>query len=103
MLLGPRQRDLLAQMGGLRSALVVADALALSLIRRGLLAADANGSFAHITAAGLRALADEVDAGRIRLFDKSTLKRQSSDCEPLAKGRSIANPARGRVAGDRLG
>lgn len=63
--LGKRQRVLLAKLGGIWMCLVVGDALSASLVRRGLLAATPDGSFAHITPAGLRALADELDAGRL--------------------------------------
>lgn len=46
---------------------VVACPLTRSLTRRGLLAEAEPGGFVHITAAGLRALADAADAGRISL------------------------------------
>ena len=68
--LGKHQRCLLADLGGVRMAVIVGDKLSRSLVQRGLLAAEDDGSFAHITARGLRALADEIDAGRVALFDK---------------------------------
>ena len=73
--LGKRQRDLLARFGGLRRALVVGDKISESLVARGLLAQDPPlaghryGGMVRMTLAGLRALADEVEAGRVKLFN----------------------------------
>lgn len=63
--LGKNQRDLLAKLGGVTMSLVVADKLSDSLVRRGLLSAEPDGSFARITPLGLRVLADELEAGRV--------------------------------------
>jgi hypothetical protein len=66
--LGLNQLRLLRAVGT-TDAVVVPDALTRRLCELGLMAsARANGSFAHITPAGLRALADAAEAGRIDLF-----------------------------------
>lgn len=77
--LGSRQRDLLTKLSAVTMALVVGDGLSQSLVRRGLLAAEDDGSFAHITARGLRVLADEIDAGRVKPFDKSQIAKRDAD------------------------
>lgn len=64
--IGPKQLQLLRVLAG-PVALVVACARSRSLTARGLLREAAPGAFVHITSAGLRALADAADAGRIRL------------------------------------
>lgn len=66
--LGKRQFALLASLGGVNFAVVVGDKMTASLVRRGLLMAEPDGSFARITAYGLRRLADEVEAGRTTGF-----------------------------------
>lgn len=63
--LGKHQRDLLALLGGVGMRLIVPDAQSRALAARGLMAAEPDGSFARVTAKGLRALADEIDAGRV--------------------------------------
>lgn len=68
--LGKRQLARLAGMAGVGSALVVPDELSRSLAARGLMegTGDKPGSedaFAVVTAAGYRAVADAIDAGRI--------------------------------------
>ena len=68
--LGPRQLELLRGLAN-PCALVVPDPVSRSLVKRGLLAADPDGSFAHITPAGLRALADAADDGRVQLFRRT--------------------------------
>src|SRR5690348_10028330 len=73
--LGKHQRDLLAALAGVRLGLVAGGPLSLSLVRRGLLAAEADGSFAHITPAGLRAVADEIEAGRVEMFSPEKLRK----------------------------
>lgn len=73
--LGKHQLDLLAKLGGLTMAIVVPDKISASLVRRGLLDAEPDGSFAHINAAGLRALAAEIDAGRQPVFSVDKLRR----------------------------
>ena len=65
---GPKQRDLLARMCVGR-AVVVGDALTRSLCRRGLMKAHRGDDVVTVTAAGLRALADEMDAGRVPNLD----------------------------------
>lgn len=64
MRLGYRQRDFLARFVAGR-AIVVSDPLTRRLTSRGLLAANEDGDMMTITAAGLRAVADEIDAGRV--------------------------------------
>lgn len=66
--LGKNQLSLLKFIGVSR-ALVVANKEAISLTARGLLTDDGKGSFYHITPAGLRALADEAEAGRVMLWE----------------------------------
>lgn len=51
-----------------RAALVCPSPVSRSLVARGLMAAEPDGSFAHITPAGLRALADAADRGEVQLF-----------------------------------
>lgn len=66
--LGPKQLALLRTVGT-SSALVVASATSRRLCALGLMRAHGtDGSFAAITPAGLRALADAAEAGRIELF-----------------------------------
>lgn len=67
MKLGTRQLETLRAVGT-TAAIVVPDSITRRLCALGLMASEASGSFAHITPAGLRALADAVDAGRISLF-----------------------------------
>lgn len=66
MRLGIRQLKRLRALGT-QYALVVPDKTSLRLVELGLCKAEPDGSFASITTAGLRALADAVDAGRIEL------------------------------------
>jgi len=73
--MGTRQRELLSKLAGVSMALVVGDKLSRSLVQRGLLAAEADGSWAHITPAGLRAVADEIEAGQVEMFSPDKLKR----------------------------
>ena len=65
--LGNKQRELLGQLGSPGRFLIVGDKVAESLARRGLLAAQGKNadSFYQITPAGLRALADEWESGRL--------------------------------------
>lgn len=72
--LGKNQRDLLGKMAGIHMALVVGDALSASLVRRGLLAAEPDGSFARITPAGLRAVAAEMETGRLSGWSVERMK-----------------------------
>jgi hypothetical protein len=65
--LGHRQLKLLATVGTTH-ALVCPSKISRRLCDLGLMAADTNGAFAHITPAGLRALADAAEAGRVELF-----------------------------------
>jgi hypothetical protein len=68
VMLGKRQLALLRDVGTI-GALIVPEKTSRRLCDLGLMAAHgADGSFAAITTAGLRALADAVDAGRIALF-----------------------------------
>lgn len=70
--LGSKQLDLLAMMTHVGNVLVVPNALSLSLCRRGLMEAcgkklpsGRGPGFIVVTAAGLRAVADAIDEGRI--------------------------------------
>jgi hypothetical protein len=66
--LGKQQLHLLKAVG-ITAALVVPSPASRRLCEMGLLKAHgADGSFAAITPAGLRALADAADAGRVALF-----------------------------------
>lgn len=72
--LGKEQRRLLSVLSNIHCAMVVGDKLSASLVSRGLLAAEADGRFARITPAGLRRLADEIDADRIRGWSPENVK-----------------------------
>lgn len=66
--LGKRQIDVLTLICCPGRALVVPDKITDSLVARGLCEAmTETGSFVHITPAGLRAVADLADAGKVRL------------------------------------
>lgn len=69
--LGPEQLKLLLNIGSPgRIMLTPPDRVAKSLLKRGLLAVEPKGGIA-ITAAGMRAIADEMDAGRVApLYDR---------------------------------
>lgn len=71
--LGKNQLRRLAGLSDICRAQVVGDALSNSLVNRGLLAADPDGSFAHITSSGLRQLADAIEAGRLEGFKSRQL------------------------------
>jgi hypothetical protein len=62
--LGPKQIELLLAVG-VRSAVVVGDRMTARLCELGMMQSEPNGSFARITPAGLRALADAMEDGRI--------------------------------------
>lgn len=64
--LGKRQLDWLILLSSVDRIAFHQDAAARSLVRRGLLLEDAPGGCITISAAGLRALADEMDAGRMQ-------------------------------------
>jgi hypothetical protein len=64
--LGPKQLQLLTSLGSPAMLLVVPDAISRSLEKRGLVA-DYHGMH-RITPAGLRALADAFEAGRLEAF-----------------------------------
>lgn len=74
--LGKNQLQLLQGLASLRAALVVPNKVSQSLVSRGLLAAQPDGSFAHLTPAGLRLLADEIDAGRVQMFSIAAFRAQ---------------------------
>ncbi|MBN9469965.1 MAG: hypothetical protein J0J10_14460 [Bosea sp.] len=63
--LGKHQLGLLSGLGSPSMRLVVACKLSDSLERQGLLKSDHSGGFVGITPAGLRRLADELEAGRL--------------------------------------
>lgn len=75
--LGQHQRDLLARLGGVTMALVVGDKVSDSLVKRGLAVAEPDGSFVRIAPAGLRMLADEIEAGRIEPFSVEGWKERA--------------------------
>ena len=77
MRLGARQLEMLKVIGT-TSALVVPCPISRRLCEIGLLQAEADGSFARITPAGLRALADAAEAGRIALFVLPSKQIQSA-------------------------
>lgn len=83
--LGKNQLQLLQGLASLRAALVVPNKVSQGLVKRGLLAAQPDGSFAHLTSAGLRLLADEIDAGRVELFSIEELKKHrfNSPASPI--------------------
>jgi hypothetical protein len=62
--LGKNQREKLTVLGCPTTAQIVPCKVALSLVKRGLLRMH-KGGFACITPAGLRVLADELEAGRV--------------------------------------
>jgi hypothetical protein len=64
-MIGKNQLELLIALGSPTMSLVVPCKESNALVKRGLLRADGNGSFACITSAGLRALADDLDSGRV--------------------------------------
>ena len=66
MRLGKRQIDLLMKLGTTRSV-VLPDNTTRRLVELGLAHAEPNGSFTRITPAGLRALADLADAGKVEI------------------------------------
>ena len=67
MRLGKEQLRLLRAVGT-RSALIVPSRRSRRLCELGLMATEPDGSFAYIRPAGLRALADGVEHGKIELF-----------------------------------
>lgn len=77
MRIGDRQLETLMALGSPTMSLVVPGKECRGLIARGLLQASPTGGFACITAKGLRALADEMDKGRVA----SALERITADVE----------------------
>lgn len=73
--LGHQQLRLLTVLGTPASMLVVGDALSDSLVKRGLLREDEPRRGIVVTPAGLRVLADELEAGRV----KDVLVRMRAD------------------------
>jgi hypothetical protein len=63
--IGKRQLETLVALGSPGCAMIVPDKCARSLVWRGLLKTGESGGFACITAAGLRVLAAEMEAGRV--------------------------------------
>lgn len=63
--LGLNQLDLLAKLGSPLTMLIVGDALSDSLLARGLVRQDRKRRGIVISPAGLRALADALEAGRL--------------------------------------
>ena len=65
MRIGPKQAHLLAALGCPGMVLVSGDSVSVSLARRGLVREESPRGSCCITPAGLRALADELESGRI--------------------------------------
>jgi hypothetical protein len=83
MKLGKKQLEMLRSVGT-TAALVVPDTISRRLCELGLMkAAGADGSFAHNTPAGLRALAEAAEQGRITLFVMPNKARRNVDGETL--------------------
>ncbi|ARO22889.1 hypothetical protein TAL182_CH01076 [Rhizobium sp. TAL182] len=79
MRLGIRQLELLRTIGT-TSALVVSNPVSRRLCELGLMqSSDRDGSFAYVTPAGLRALADAAEAGRVTLFVMPKVGRTPRD------------------------
>jgi len=76
--IGIRQRAALIVAARPGSAFVMASPVTRSLCRRGLMAEAAPDGCVHITAAGLRALADEADAGRLVLAPELQAKSDNA-------------------------
>lgn len=81
--LGSKQRELLGALASPTRFMIVGNSVAESLARRGLLAAQGKEgkSFYQITPAGLRALADEWEEGRLEF------KLDRPDPEPVTMRR----------------
>lgn len=75
--LGARQLEMLSLLARPKTALVVTDDVARSLIKRGLAKAEKRDALIRITSDGLRALAAEADAGRLDLSCAPTEVRLS--------------------------
>ncbi len=71
--LGRRQLNMLRAVGT-TAALVVPCALSRRLCDLGLMTSEPDGYLARITPAGLRALADAAEAGRVKLFEPPARK-----------------------------
>lgn len=65
MRLGKNQVETLATLAVPTTAMIAPNAIARSLVKRGLLRVSDTGGFACITPAGLRTLADELEDGKI--------------------------------------
>lgn len=85
MRIGPQQLQRLITLSSLGCMLIVGDRLSESLVRRGLLADDGKGDWCRITPAGLRALADEMEAGRV----EDALEVMRRDAAERAKKRTL--------------
>jgi hypothetical protein len=75
MRIGDNQLQVLVMLGRPTMSMVVPGRECRSLIKNGLLQVSPSGGFACITATGLRALADEMDKGRVA----SALERIKAD------------------------
>lgn len=75
MRLGNKQLEML-KMLGTSFVLIVPSKRSRRLVQLGLCRSNPDGSFCRITPAGLRALADAADAGRITLFDTGAFKER---------------------------
>lgn len=73
MRLGKRQLELLRGIPA-TAAMIVPDKVALSLVRLGLMRLAYGDGWACITPAGLRALADAAENGRVTLFRGDTIR-----------------------------
>lgn len=63
--LGKQQLRMLAALSAIDRVLIIGDKLSASLVRRNLLSAEPDGNYVQITPTGLRAVANEIEAGRI--------------------------------------
>lgn len=66
------------------STLIVPSKTDLALAKKGLLSVNDQGKMAQITSAGLRVLADEIDAGRVRPILDDMVKDASEARKRLA-------------------
>ncbi|MEL7090226.1 MAG: hypothetical protein AAFN94_00690 [Pseudomonadota bacterium] len=74
--LGIRRLELLRTLSS-RLVLLIGDQRTARLAELGLVESAADGHFVRITAAGLRAVADAADAGRLPVFDESIDEMQA--------------------------
>lgn len=86
MRLGQKQLETLAALGSPGMAMVVPDKVTLSLVKHGLLRVTESNSFACITPAGLRRLADELEAGHIEGAHEWAARERAKNQARIARG-----------------